>query len=244
MSGRSIVDGIIPVVDLKGGQVVHAVAGQRANYRPVISQIAESADPSTIAEAFSRLGFDRVYVADLDSILQTGANANHYESIRSSGLSIWLDSGVNSAADAVKVLRQGIDRIVVGIESIESPQQIAEILDSVEHDRVTVSVDMKDGRILTKCASWVAKPPNEVAHTLIELGTRSLILLDLSRVGTGNGTGTEQLLQQIKATHPQIELTVGGGVKTRADVHRLLDCGASNILVSTALHNGELIQRI
>src|SRR5262245_25823594 len=64
---------VIPVLDLKGGQAVHAVRGQRQTYAPVETVLATSADPVVLGRAFvERLGARECYVADLDAITGAG----------------------------------------------------------------------------------------------------------------------------------------------------------------------------
>ena len=60
---------IIPVLDLQGGQAVHAIAGDRAHYRPIQSVLHEGPDPIGLARAYrDSLGLRDLYLADLDAI--------------------------------------------------------------------------------------------------------------------------------------------------------------------------------
>ena len=42
---------IYPVLDLTGGHVVHAVAGQRESYRTIASRLTHSSSPGDVARA-------------------------------------------------------------------------------------------------------------------------------------------------------------------------------------------------
>ena len=42
---------IYPVMDIKGGVVVHARGGERVRYAPISSRIAPSAEPLAVARA-------------------------------------------------------------------------------------------------------------------------------------------------------------------------------------------------
>ena len=42
---------VVPVIDLMGGQVVHARRGDRSNYRPLESALARSSDPLEVVRA-------------------------------------------------------------------------------------------------------------------------------------------------------------------------------------------------
>jgi phosphoribosylformimino-5-aminoimidazole carboxamide ribotide isomerase len=60
---------IIPVIDVMGGQVVQAIAGNRANYSPISSVVTSSTTPKGVIEdLLSFSDFEIVYIAELDSI--------------------------------------------------------------------------------------------------------------------------------------------------------------------------------
>ena len=97
-------DGVIPVIDLKQGQVVHAIAGDRDHYRPISSQLPCDATPRSVAKAFVQYGFKTVYVADLDAILGVGDNDHSIQAIRDAGLHVWLDRGIRAGNEAVRAI--------------------------------------------------------------------------------------------------------------------------------------------
>jgi phosphoribosylformimino-5-aminoimidazole carboxamide ribotide isomerase len=74
----------------------------------------------------------------------------------------------------------------------------------------------------------------------MQAGIRSLIVLDLARVGSGTGIGTEALCQRLAACHPDVEIVAGGGVRGVADLLRLKEIGVHGVLVASALHDGRL----
>ncbi|MFC1759160.1 HisA/HisF-related TIM barrel protein [Planctomycetota bacterium] len=233
-------NGIIPVIDLKRGQVVHAIAGDRDNYQPIQSCLTNGSSPSAIATAFRQRGFKAVYVADLDAITEDGDNSTAYGCIRESGLSIWLDRGITDSKTARHCIDEGIAKVIIGLESVTHVEQVSSVLQTVGPASTVVSVDMKNGNVLTQKATWQSQSSIDVATELIDLGVQDLILLDLSRVGTGLGTGTESLCRQIKKCYPDAKITVGGGVSNQIDVDHLLRGGADHVLVATALHRGQL----
>ena len=62
---------VIPVMDLRFGACVHAKAGQRARYLPLVSVLTpRAAEPLELAAAYhNRIGPEAIYVADLDAIV-------------------------------------------------------------------------------------------------------------------------------------------------------------------------------
>src|SRR5690349_11555373 len=53
MLGKSMQ--IIPVIDVRHGQAVRAVRGDRSNYRALVTPLAVSADPLEVARGYLRL---------------------------------------------------------------------------------------------------------------------------------------------------------------------------------------------
>ena len=60
---------IMPVIDIRNGIAVRAVAGERSQYRPLESRLTVSTEPAEVLKALQReFGFTHCYVADLDAI--------------------------------------------------------------------------------------------------------------------------------------------------------------------------------
>lgn len=241
---------VVPVIDLMHGQVVRGVAGNRSEYRPVVSRLAADASPAAVAAAFAKLGFREAYVADLDAIAGRPANHAAYRAIRTAGLaSLAIDAGITSTAQAAALLEDGpVDdsplvsatSVVCGLESVSSPELLAELLAMLGPERLIFSLDLKAGQPLTTSAAWAAMTPLEIAHAALSLGVRRLIVLDLADVGTSSGTRTQQLIGEILAAKPDAEVWAGGGVRNRDDLLNLERLGVAAALVASALHDGRL----
>ena len=66
---------IIPVVDIRHGVVVQAVAGNRGEYRPVKSCLTDSVQPLNVVHAIQQAtGCRRIYVFDLNGSLDQYSN--------------------------------------------------------------------------------------------------------------------------------------------------------------------------
>ena len=140
---------VIPVLDLKSGQAVHAVGGRRAYYQPIQSILHASSDPIALAGALCEvLSLRTLYVADLDAIEGGRPNLEVYRRILKHGPSLWIDSGVRDAASARPLLDLGPSSvtIVAGLETLEGPRELAAIVEEAGADRVVFSLDLFDGR--------------------------------------------------------------------------------------------------
>jgi phosphoribosylformimino-5-aminoimidazole carboxamide ribotide isomerase len=230
---------VLAVLDLKAGQVVRGVGGRREEYRPVVSQLATSSDPLEVASAFmDRLGLSELYVADLDAIAGGEPALATYAALRALGCVLWVDAGLRAAADVEPVLAAGVERVVAGLETLAGPEELRRLCDRCG-ERVVFSLDLKDGRPLGDTAAW-GGDARAIACDAIALGVRRVLVLDLARVGSGGGTGTEDLCRHLATAYPEVEVIAGGGVRGPDDLRRLEQCGVRAALVASALHDGRL----
>jgi phosphoribosylformimino-5-aminoimidazole carboxamide ribotide isomerase len=231
---------LLPVLDLRGGVVVRGVGGRRQEYRPVVSRLTSSCQPVDVAEAFrAHFGLDELYVADLDALGGAAPALAVYGALGERGFRLWVDAGVRTGADAVPLAAAGVEGIIAGLETLAGPAVLADLCRQ-HGDRVVFSLDLRDGEPLGNVSAWEGADARSIAAQAVALGVRRLILLDLARVGGDSGTGTEALCRALATRHPEVELFAGGGVRDRADLLRLRECGVAGVLVASALHDGQL----
>jgi phosphoribosylformimino-5-aminoimidazole carboxamide ribotide isomerase len=235
---------VIPVLDLKSGRAVAALAGDRDHYQPVRSILHATSNPLDLARAFREtLDLRTLYLADLDSIAGSAAAVSLYEDLISIDLHLMVDAGLRNLRSAGRLL--DLDpascTIVAGLETLVGPRALAEILAKIGPERTILSLDLVSGRPrIATPGAWKSNDPIEIAHEAVEHGARRLLLLDLARVGTGRGVGTLSLLSRIRADHPEVQVSAGGGIAGIADVLKLKDSGASAALVASAFHDGRI----
>lgn len=231
---------IIPVIDLKGGQVVHGIGGRRNEYRPIKSQLVRSAKPAEVAQAFvEQLKLTTLYVADLDAIGGGQPDWRSYEAIARSGAMLWLDAGTGDCNPARELAALPfVERVVVGLESVRSPQALSEILSQLGSERVIFSLDLKAGTPIVAFDAWQGWIAAQISSEAVRLGITSMIVLDLAAVGSGAGPSSIELLRVLRVKHPDVELIAGGGVRDQADVVAFSQAGADAVLVASALHAG------
>jgi phosphoribosylformimino-5-aminoimidazole carboxamide ribotide isomerase len=226
----------LPVIDVRDGIAVRALAGRRSEYGPLVSKITQSTDPLAVAVAIrDRHGWSDLYVADLDSITgdRFSPDLALVRRLTSCGFHVWLDAGVREPADAEKLAPQ-VERVVVGLETLADLASWREIVSRLGTDRAVFSLDLRDGRPIA------GSDPLAIADEVVAAGGMQMIVLDLARVGTGGGTGTEALCVELLRRHPRLAVYAGGGVRGREDVKRIESVGVAGILMASALHDGAL----
>ncbi len=237
---------IIPVMDLKAGQVVRAVGGKRETYRPVKSVLASDPSPACVAKALARdLGAEEAYVADLDAISGSEPAWHEYRALASEGLGLWVDAGVATAVRARQLVEfrpadTPLACIIIGLESIGGPPQLANVVSEVGSELLAFSLDLFDGKPLADCSAWQSCSAAEIVDAACDAGIGRVLVLDLARVGMGQGTGTESLCCLLAKSHPELELIAGGGVTSVSQILQLADLGCKGVLIGSALHDGRL----
>ena len=222
---------IIFVLDIRNGDAVHAVRGERATYKPIKnSRICASSAPMDI---ISLLMPREVYIADLDRLQHLGDNFELIERI-STKTKTMVDTGAEDMSDVEKCI--GIaDTVILGTETA-SFDLIKEAAGRF-HDRVSVSIDIKNGRVLTKDRKMDLEP-EKLVKILDKYDLKDIIMLDLNKVGTGAGVDADFLRNIVGLSSHNI--LVGGGVRDMDDIHALEKIGASGALVATAVHSGKI----
>jgi phosphoribosylformimino-5-aminoimidazole carboxamide ribotide isomerase len=240
---------VIPVLDLLRGVAVHARQGAREHYRPVQSTLlrGRTGDPLALARAYRRvLGAGRCYVADLDAIqgwtpqrrlLQTLADGR-----RGFGPGLLVDAGINSPREATLLLAAGMQTLVVGLETLRGFAALKAIVKLAGGERVIFSLDLLDGKPMLRGARRIATQETvvvELAARAVEAGCETVLVLDLSAVGSEAGPRNLDLLNALKRMLG-IRIYAGGGVRSAEDLRRLAETGCDGALVGTAIHNGAI----
>jgi HisA/HisF family protein len=230
---------ILPVIDLEGGAVVHAVRGERGRYRPVRTCLSRDRDPLSVARAFrAQLGLDELYVADLQAIVGGPPQREEIAALARE-TRVLVDAGVSDVAGVRALLALGCAGVVIGTETLADLMALRLIRAEWPEAALVVSLDMRDGRILARDRGLAALGPLEAMAVLTDAGAHTVIVLDLGRVGTAGGADLA-LVAALSARFPEVELLAGGGVRDAEDLRALAAAGAAGALVATALHSGAI----
>lgn len=230
---------IIPVIDVLNGVAVHAVRGLRKQYQPLKSILCPSSDPVEVASEFKSLGFDYLYLADLDAILGGPANFTLYNGIKdTTDIDMMVDAGISDKEKAEKMLEAGVSKMVIGTETLNDLTFVNESIKSFGKNRVIVSLDLKEGKLVSVSEAVKSMKPLHLATELQKIGVTSVIVLDLARVGAYRGVDKSMIKDVLDKT--RLEVWVGGGIRGINDLEELRDMGVYGALLATALHVGKL----
>jgi HisA/HisF family protein len=224
---------VIPVIDLKGGTVVHARMGERDRYRPIETPLARGNDPIDVVTGLMSLHpFSTLYVADLDAIAGqvTGYDDNRAALQRVTrafpALTLWVDSGIADFEAAADWLQQGLGHLVLGSET-QSDATLAQQL--ADNRRVVLSLDFRGDDF--------QGPPALLAQA--EHWPQRVIAMTLHRVGSGSGPDLARLAA-VKAAAATHDVYAAGGVRDGDDLRALTRAGIAGALVASGLHDGRI----
>ncbi|WP_454916336.1 HisA/HisF-related TIM barrel protein [Xanthobacter sediminis] len=219
---------LIPVIDLKGGLVVHARRGARDTYAPLVSPLCASPDAVDVATGFLALApFRTLYIADIDAITGRGDNAPAVARLRRAfpDVELWVDAGETSVAGVRARAAGGQGVSVVGTESLV--------------DTATAGAVLREDVILSLDHDATGPLGPAAVHEDAALWPRRVIVMTLARVGSGEGPDLDAL-RRVAARPADGAVFAAGGVRGEGDLEALVAAGAAGVLVASALHDGRV----
>lgn len=223
---------IFPAIDLLGGQAVRLYQG---DYEQVT---VYDSDPLMLAQGFRHKGAQWLHLVDLDAA-RTGQmhNAELIKLIaEQSGLNVQAGGGIRSVKVAGDYLDCGVDRVILGTAAAENKELLRGII-TIFADQAAVSVDIKDGYVMTH--GWSATSGQTMEDYLKEMeaiGVQRLVVTDISRDGAMRGTNLK-LYEHIAANY-SFDLIASGGITTLDDIRALRALNVYGAIVGRALYTG------
>jgi phosphoribosylformimino-5-aminoimidazole carboxamide ribotide isomerase len=254
---------IIPVIDVRGGVTVRAVAGDRANYRALETPLAGSADPVDVARGFCALfPFKTLYVADLDGIEGRGANVVVHEQVAEAWSGeVWIDDGIAGVDFPDGGIPPLLSSPTGGEELRRAPrtEQIpsplwggsgwGESQRTLSRRQVLGSETLANGIPANAKRSryWVLSldfrgdqflGPHDILDR-DDLWPERIIVMTLARVGAASGPDVARVAEIVRRARGR-RVYAAGGVRGLDDIKALREAGAAGALVATALHAGKI----
>ena len=141
---------IMPAVDIKNGKCVQLVQGEPG------SEMVEIDNPELVAKHWEDLGAKNIHVIDLDGTINGVASFDIIKKIlKEVSVPIQLGGGIRSTEYARQLLDLDIERIIIGTMGIQQPETITELSDEYGSDRIMISLDSKDNKVVIK--GWQEK---------------------------------------------------------------------------------------
>ncbi|MBS3760974.1 MAG: 1-(5-phosphoribosyl)-5-[(5-phosphoribosylamino)methylideneamino]imidazole-4-carboxamide isomerase [Halodesulfurarchaeum sp.] len=222
---------VIPAVDLKDGEVVQLVQGERGTETGY-------GDPVTAATRWVDAGAETLHLVDLDGAFEgERGNADAIDAILDAvDVPVQLGGGIRTDEDALELLDTGVDRVILGTAALEEPE-LVERVSATNPDGLLVSLDAKGGEVVV--SGWTegtGLDPGSAAGRYEDLGAAGILFTDVDVEGQKAGVRTGTVEEIVEAV--DIPVIASGGVASIEDIAALKDVGATAVVVGTALYEG------
>lgn len=227
---------LIPSIDLRNGRCVRLLKG---NFD---AETRYDLEPHELLQRYRALGATWLHVVDLDGA-KDGRLANRSTIIRlasQKALQIQVGGGVRSAGVVDDLLRNGIDRVIVGSAAVETPAEVQAWLKKYGAEKVGLAFDIRHDaqgvpRVLTR--GWTKESKLslwEAIDSYLPHGLKHVLCTDAELDGAMQGPAVG-LYQEFTRRYPNLQLQASGGVRSAADLLTLADAGSAAAISGKAL---------
>lgn len=223
---------IIPAVDLKNGKCVQLVQGEPGTEQVIID------NPEEVALQWVEKGAKRLHVVDLDGALGSGENLNIVKKIiEKSEVPIQMGGGIRTLDDAKKLLDTGISTVIIGTMAIKHPEYIEELSEKYGSERICVSLDSKENRVVTHgWTEFTDKSPLEYAKIFEKKGAGSILFTNVDVEGLLKGIDLNPVKELL--SNLSIPIIYSGGITSLDDLKVLFELGTDYVVIGSALYKG------
>ena len=226
----------IPAVDLRAGRCVQLVGGSYEQ-----EQLRYD-NPLEVAREWTRFGFHRLHVVDLDAATGRGSNEELVREILANvPADIQVGGGVRSGDVVERLLSEGAKRVVVGTRALEEPEWLAGTASAFPGELVAAA-DVRDRRVVTR--GWARTLGRYVLDVVEELNDVPLAGVLVTAVHReGQLAGTDLFLMEDVAELSHHPIIASGGITTAHELRALADRGIAAAVIGMALYTGALDAR-
>lgn len=223
----------IPAVDLRGGACVQLVGGSYDRERVRLE------NPAEVARSWTRYGFRRLHVVDLDAATGRGRNVGVIrEILHDTPAEVQVGGGIRESDQIEDLLDDGASRIVLGTRALEEAEWLAEVAEDFP-GQVIVAADVRDRRLVTR--GWARILPSDVLDFVEELNglpLGGLLVTAVHREGQMQGVDLPLMEDVAEASH--VPVLASGGVASVRDLRALAHREIAGVVIGMALYTGAL----
>ena len=186
------------------------------------------------------IGAPRIHIVDLDGAAQ--GELGNLEIIQNIAQVLLIPSelggGLRDIDTVRKVLKLGIERVILGTAAVENPEMVKKACRNF-NDYIAVSIDARDGKVATH--GWqkeTSRETIEFAQYLVGLGVRRLIYTDIVRDGTLTEPNFAAISELIHAV--QVPVIAAGGISSVLHLKMLKKLGVEGAIIGKALYTGDI----
>lgn len=225
---------VIPAIDIIGGKAVRLYQGDYRKKEVVGNDILD------IAKSFEKNGAEYIHLVDLDGA-KKGRLINKkiiLNLAKELTTPIEVGGGIRNYKEVEELINHGVSRVIIGTAALEDKEFVSGIVRDFG-DKIAVGVDCKKGYIYTK--GWLEESNVhyiEFCKSMENIGVKNIILTDISKDGTLEGTNIS-MVKQLKE-YVSVNIIASGGVRDYYDIRKLNDLDIYGVIIGKALYSGNI----
>jgi len=224
---------IIPAIDLMNGQVVRLYKGdpkQKTIYGD---------NPIEIAKKWEKNGADMLHIVDLDATLGIGSNLSVIKKIIANvSTPVEIAGGLRDESIVMDMAKIS-DRVVLGTLAFRDKIILKNLLDKLGRKKIVISVDHKEGEILTH--GWQKGTGIRLVDAIkdfLAMGFSEFLLTNVTRDGTLEGPELKFLEQACQLENANV--IASGGISNVKDVQDVKDKNSFGVILGKALYENKI----
>lgn len=227
---------LIPSIDLRGGRCVRLLRGDFA------AETRYDLEPHELLGRYRALGARWLHIVDLDGA-RDGQLANRSLLLTLASqraVNLQVGGGVRSLAVVDDLLRNGIDRVVVGSAAVEEPAAVAEWIAKYGPDKVCLAFDVRldaGGTPRVQTRGWTQATSLslwDAVDGFAAVGLLHVLCTDVQRDGALEGPSMSLYAEALRR-HPGVQWQASGGVRDASDLAALRKLGVAAAISGKAL---------
>ncbi len=230
---------IMPCLDMQSGRVVKGVR---------FVNIRDAGDPVECAQAYCRAGADELALLDITATVE--GRSTLLDVVRRVAevvtVPFTVGGGIASVEQAKAVIEAGADKVSISTAAFRRPELIAELVQELGEDRVTVAIDaarnaaMTSGYEVYVDGGRTATGQDAVEWARVVDSYGVAVILPTSKSTDGVRTGYDlPLIRAIRAA-VRAEVVASGGAGTLEHFREAAEAGATILLGASVFHFGIL----
>ena len=227
---------LMPAIDLRKGRCVRLFQGDFG------AETRYEHEPHELLLRYTGLGASWLHIVDLDGA-KDGVLANRSVIVALASqraVRLQVGGGVRSAAVIDDLLRNGVERVVIGSAAVERPEEVAAWIGRFGVERICLAFDVRidsEGRPLVRTRGWTEGTTITLWDAIARFPTGSvkhILCTDIERDGALSGPNLDLYKDAIRR-FPALAWQASGGVRDAADLTALACSGVAAAVSGKAL---------
>ena len=227
---------LIPAIDLRNGRCVRLFQGDFG------AETRYEHEPHELLLRYREFGASWLHVVDLDGA-KDGVLANRAVIVAlasQKAVKLQVGGGVRSAAVVDDLLRNGVERVVVGSAAVQRPEEVAEWFTRFGSERICLALDIRidsGGQPRVRTHGWRESTAISLWEAIDRFPTgmvKHVLCTDIERDGAMSGPNLN-LYRTAMSRFPRLAWQASGGVHHAADLAALAEIGVSAAVSGKAL---------